>query len=239
MFIFSSQAASAQRVATTVRATTSSNVLDATMLGVTGAAPWNITSDVRNECHSSQSHAIWESEGIHHCDTDPSDKDWGTTEGGDSCRGVFRGAQSGSLVKTTSAGATGSLVAPGQTISVTITWKPSDFGGYSPPETEDCVKIGSHISRRLSQTHKPGSARGTDHFSYVVPLDGTGGNEICDRATVLGPWENVEKSVILCYTVMGAEAPEVPNTLMLPIAAMLVLGGGLWIVRRRRHGLRI
>jgi len=78
----------------------------------------------------------------------------------------------------------------------------------------------------LSQTHKPDSTGGTDHFSYVVPVDGTGGDAICGRALVSGPWENAEKSAVLCYTVMGVEAPEVPNTLMLPVGAMLVLGGG-------------
>ena len=151
--------------------------------------------------------------------------------GGD---GVFSGAQSGSLVKVTSAGANGSLVAPGQTINVTITWNPKDFGGFPPSKTVDCVKIGSKISSSLSQEHKPGPSGGTDHFSYVVPLDGTGGDQICDRAIISGPWQNTEKSAILCYTVMGVATPEVPKALMLPVAAMLVGGGGLLIARRRR-----
>ena len=154
--------------------------------------------------------------------------------------GVFDGAPTGSLVKVTSAGANGSLVAPGQTINVTITWNPKDFGGYPPARTVDCVKIGSKISKTLSQEHKPGPSGGTDHFSYVVPMDGTGADQICDRATILGPWLNTEKSAILCYTAMGVQTPEVPNTLMLPVAAVLIFAGGLWIARRRRrHRLRI
>ena len=154
--------------------------------------------------------------------------------------GVFDGAPSGSLVKITSAGANGSLVAPGQTINVTITWNPKDFGGYPPARTLDCVKFGSKISKTLSQEHEPGPSGGTDHFSYVVPLDGTGADQICDRATISGPWLNTEKSAILCYTAMGVQTPEVPNTLMLPVAAVLIFAGGLWIARRRRrHRLRI
>ena len=155
--------------------------------------------------------------------------------GGD---GAFSGARFGSLVKVTSAGANGSLVAPGQTITVTITWNPKDFGGFAPSKTVDCVKIGSRISSSLSQEHTPGPSGGTDHFSYVVPMDGTGGGQICDRAIIAGPWLNREKSAILCYTVMSAATPEVPMALMLPLSAMAVGGGGLLIARRRRNRLR-
>ena len=151
---------------------------------------------------------------------------------------VFSGARSGSLVKVTSAGANGSLVAPGQTINVTITWNPKDFGGFAPSKTVDCVKIGSRISNSLSQEHAPGPSGGTDHFSYVVPMDGTGGDQICDRAVISGPWLNREKSTVLCYTVMSAVTPEVPMVLMLPLSAMAVGGGGLLIARRRRNRLR-
>ncbi len=170
-------------------------------------------------------------------DQDGGDHDGGGDHGGGDHDGgsVFSGPQSGSLVKVTSAGPNGSLVTPGQTINVTITWNPEDFGGFPPESTVDCVKIGSKISRTLSQEHEPGPTGGTDHFSYVVPLDGTGGAQICDRATATGPWENTDKSAILCYTLLGAETPEVSEPLMLPIAAVLVGGGGLLIVRRRRR----
>ena len=151
--------------------------------------------------------------------------------------GVFSGDRSGSLVKVTSAGPNGSLVAPGQTINVTITWNPKDFGGFAPSKTVDCVKIGSRISSTLSQEHTPGPSGGTDHFSYVVPLDGTGGDQICDRAVISGPWLNREKSATLCYSVMGVATPEVPMPLMLPLSAMAVGGGGLLIARRRRNRL--
>jgi hypothetical protein len=169
---------------------------------------------------------------VAHDDNDGGSGDQPSGAGG----GVFDGAPSGSLVKVTSAGVNGSLVAPGQTINVTITWNPKDFGGYPPAQTVDCVKIGSKISKTLSQKHEPGPSGGTDHFSYVVPLDGTGTDQICDRATVSGPWLNTEKSAILCYTVMGVQTPEVPSTLMLPVAAVLIFGSGLLIARRhRRH----
>jgi len=165
-----------------------------------------------------------------------------TERGGDNTdrdgNGVFGGPRSGSLVKVTSAGPDGSPVSPGQTINVTITWDPKDFGGFPPVSTADCVKIGSKISRTLSQEHTPGPSGGTDHFSYVVPLGGTGGDQICDRATVTGPWENTEKSAILCYTLLGAATPEVATPVLLPLAAVAVGGGGLVIAHRRRRRLR-
>ena len=151
---------------------------------------------------------------------------------------VFSGAQSGSLVKVTSAGPNGSLVVPGQAIDVTITWNPTDFGGFPPVSTVDCVKIGSQISPTLSQEHTHAPSAGTDHFSYVVPLDGTGGDQICDRAIATGPWENSEKSAVLCYTLMGVATPEISKPLMLPVAAVLVGGCALLITRRRRDRLR-
>jgi len=104
----------------------------------------------------------------------------------DPCAGVFHGPPRGSLVKTTSAGPSGSTVVPGQTITVTLTWKPSDFPGTRPPQTADCVEIGSLASKMLSQVHAQGATAGSDTFSYVVPSAGTGGRPICDRALVSG-----------------------------------------------------
>ena len=60
---------------------------------------------------------------------------------GSADEGVFGGSRTGSLVKVTSAGASGSLVSPGQTIDVTITWNPRDFGGFAPFKTVDCVEL--------------------------------------------------------------------------------------------------
>ena len=161
-------------------------------------------------------------------------------DGDDSGRdvgGVFGGPQSGSLVKVTSAGPNGSLVAPGQTINVTITWNPRDFGRFPPVTTADCVKIGPRISRTLSQEHTPGPWGGTDHFSYVVPLDGTGGDQICDRAIAIGPWANTDRSAVLCYSLLAAVTPEVSAPVLLPVAAAVVGGGALLVARRRRRRL--
>jgi hypothetical protein len=238
--IFSSQAASAQSGAATVTATPSSDVpsqatTSAQCRVATDSDPGDHDGGGDHDGQTGQDGQNLQSVAPNNVDRASGDQPTGL--GGD---GVFDGAQSGSLVKVTSAGANGSLVAPGETINVTITWNPKDFAGYPPARTVDCVKIGSKISNTLSQKHEPGPSGGTDHFSYVVPWNGTGGNQICDRATVTGPWLNTEKSAILCYTVMGVQTPEVPNTMMLPIAAIVIFGSGLWIARRRRrHRLRI
>jgi len=104
----------------------------------------------------------------------------------DSCRAVLRGAPQGSVAQTTSAGPNGSTVLPGQTITVTLSWKPTDFSGNRTTETEDCVEIGTRVSRDLSGVHVPGPSGGSDTFSFVVPSGGTGGQPICDRAAVSG-----------------------------------------------------
>jgi hypothetical protein len=250
--IFSAQAASAQTSAPTITATPGGDVpSQATMRG----AQCSGATDGAGDNDGSADHdGSGDNDGGGEHDGSGDNRGGGDSQNGQNGQhlpsvaqdhidggtgGVFDGAPSGSLMKVTSAGANGSLVAPGQTINVTITWNPKDFGGYPPARTVDCVKIGSKISKTLSQEHEPGPSGGTDHFSYVVPLDGTGADQICDRATISGPWLNTEKSAILCYTVMGVQTPEVPNTLMLPAAAVLIFGSGLIARRRRHHRLRI
>jgi hypothetical protein len=158
---------------------------------------------------------------------------------GNSCNGVFNGAATGSLVKTTSAGPNNSIVSPGQTITVTLRWNTGDFGGSAPSKTDDCVEIGSQISTSMSQEHKPGPSGGTDTFSYVVPSAGTNGAQVCDRGAVSGSGTSTEKSAILCYTVMATVTPEVSKALLLPVAGLLVGGGGFMFARRRRARLRL
>ncbi len=97
---------------------------------------------------------------------------------------MFDGSADGSLVKTTTAGPNDSIVSPGQTITVTLTWTKQDFGWPGPSTSEDCVEIGSRVVK-LSQEHKPAPLTGTDTFSYVVPAT-TGGQPVCDRGVVWG-----------------------------------------------------
>jgi hypothetical protein len=166
----------------------------------------------------------------------PGDVSSETMVSGNSCNGVFNGSPAGSLVKTTSAGPNDSTVSPGQTITVTLTWNPADFGGNAPSKTDDCVEIGSSLSASLSQEDKPGPAGGTDTYTYTVPSGGTNGQQICDRGAVSGTGHSGEKSAILCYTVMGVETPEVSQAVLLPVAGLFVGGGVLLLVRRRRTG---
>jgi len=173
-----------------------------------------------------------------------------------SCRDVFTGPQAGSVRKTTSAGPGWSTVAPGQTITVTLTWRPGDFWGRSPAGTADCVEIGTRISTTLSQVHQPGPAGDTDTYTYVVPAQGTDGLPICDRGVVWGPdggpiwghdddgaWRwgqpgGAERSAVVCYTILPDPAPEAPNVIFFPVAGLLVGAGALLVVRRRRASAR-
>ncbi len=176
----------------------------------------------------------------------------------DPCIGAFQGPPQGS-VQTTSAGPNGSSVMPGQRITVTLTWKPSDFYGNRAFLSDDCVEIGSRPAVALSQVHFPAPSGGTDTFSYVVPRGGTGGQPICDRGVVAGNFDyrtqqgssgqgqtgnggsgrfGAEKSAILCYSTLAADAPEAPDALFFPLAALLVIGGAVLIAWRRRGSAR-
>ena len=176
------------------------------------------------------------------------------------CAGAFFGRPLGSLTKTTSAGPTGSTVLPGQSITVTLTWSPRDFGWRGPTAIEDCVKVGRHVSAYLSQAHRPGSARGRDTFKYDMPT-ATDGEQVCDRGVALsvdpgwnqrgwgddgGPSSggyffgvHLETSPVVCYTILAAAAPEASQALLFPVAGLVVVGGGYWLARgRRRRGSR-
>lgn len=174
------------------------------------------------------------------------------TKDGSCNRAVFEGAPSGSVMKTTTAGPNNSVVSPGEVITVTLTWDKRDFGWFGPGESEDCVWIGNSVSR-LSQEDGRAPLTGTDTFTYKVPAD-TGGQQICDRGVVWGygatggGWNSYgrgdghedhnghgpQKSVVLCYSVLGAATPEAPSVIFLPLAALLVGGTGYVVARRRR-----
>ena len=94
---------------------------------------------------------------------------------GDSCNGVFHGNALGSLVETGSAGPSGGVVEPGQTITVRLNWNPSDFSGSVPDKTDVCVEIGSQISASLSQEHKPGPPGGSGSPQNDCGAGGRGG----------------------------------------------------------------
>jgi len=174
------------------------------------------------------------------------------TKDGSCNAAIFLGPSTGSVVKTTSAGPNDSVVSPGETITVTLNWDRRQFGWLGPAETEDCVQIGNKISK-LSQEHGPAPLTGTDTFTYTVPAD-TGGQQICDRGVVWGygstggDWSSdgrgewngnqsnhgPQESAVLCYSVLGAAAPEAPSVILFPVAALFIVGGGYVVARRRR-----
>lgn len=159
-----------------------------------------------------------------------------------SCVLAFFGRPVGSLKKTTSAGPDGSTVLPGQTITVTLSWNPHETG-ETPAKVEDCVSIGPRLSAVMSQAQRLGPGGGSATFSYVIPTGGTNGRQVCDRglAWVGGPrWGRfgggrVERSNVVCYTILAAATPEAPAALLLPVAGIVVGGGGYLVVRRRRR----
>jgi hypothetical protein len=138
------------------------------------------------------------------------------------------------LVETTSAGPDNSTVAPGQTVTVTLTWNPSDFGGGPPSKTDDCIEIGSQISAALSQEHKPGPGAGIDTFTFTVP-NGTAGQPICTRSAVSGPLSSTEKGGVLCYELLAVATPEAPVALLFPVVGLLLGSAGFLYVRQRRR----
>jgi len=170
-----------------------------------------------------------------------------------SCRGSFGGPAAGSLVKTTSAGPDDATVLPGQRITVTLTWKAGDFVWGAPAKVADCVEIGSQLALALTQLRAPGSTDGTATFTYRVP-GGTGGQQVCDRGVAWGRagpgWSHdgdgdagwgepgTERSAVLCYTILAASAPEVPQALLLPVAGLAIGTGAFVFVRRRRRAPR-
>lgn len=187
------------------------------------------------------------------------------------CAAAFQGPATGSLDKTTSAGPSGSTVMPGQSISVSTTWNPKDTNDSISFISADCVRIGSHVSARLTQLHHPGPSGGSDHFGYAVP-DSTGGRPICDRAVLWihdgddndgtrfggdNQWggdsddhggrgdrssddpDDVERSPVLCYTILAAVTPEASTVILFPVMALVLGGGGYLLVYRRRIAGRL
>ena len=110
----------------------------------------------------------------------------GWNSAGVSCLGMSQLPPYGSLTQTTSAGPDQSSVLPGQKITVTLKWRPSEFVWSAPSKLVDCVWIGPHLSTTLSQVKGPGPTTGTYTFTYVVPAAGTGGNQICNRGVAWG-----------------------------------------------------
>jgi hypothetical protein len=157
---------------------------------------------------------------------------------GNSCNGVFSGSDSGRSFKSTDAGPGGSTVVPGQKITVTLTWTPSDYPTHTLDKTDDCVKIGGTISTTLSQEHKPQKNTGTDTFSYVVPVGTIPGTQVCDRGAVHGPGSyGTEKTNAICYTVgPGTATPEFSRIIVLPAVGGGVIFVGVLVGTRRRKG---
>ena len=121
----------------------------------------------------------------------------------DTCDEVLAGRPTGGLNKRTEP-ADGSLVTPGQEITVTLTWNAHHFSGDRVHKVIDCVTVDDHMTNGLSRQHRDAANNGTFEFSYSVPNDVPVGARLCDRALVSGPTADGfgrEKSNDVCFDV--------------------------------------
>ena len=153
--------------------------------------------------------------------------------GAESCHGYFMGPDDESVSITTDAGPNGSMLNPGQRITVTVSWQPSGSGRPEPTKVTNCVELGGFASKPLSE-HVRSDISGMSHqFSYDAPEQS--GTQLCDRGAVDGAGGSTDKSQILCYSIgPSAALPESSLPVLLPLGAVIILGlAALGILRRR------
>jgi hypothetical protein len=140
----------------------------------------------------------------------------------------------------------------GATVAVTISWDPRTFTGSTVDQVRDCV----YSSRDPWKSHdgsgrdlgtpsdtglKPAPNNGT--FTTFLTITESPGTTVCDNGRISGtPVRSTgntgtENTAQLCFTVqMPAVTPEVPSSIMLPIAATgLIAVASALAYRRRRH----
>lgn len=146
-------------------------------------------------------------------------------------------------------------VIQGATVAVTISWDPRTFSGSNVDQVRDCVYLSTHpwkshygsgkdLGSPSDTELKPAPNNGT--FTTFLTITESPGTTVCDRGRVSGTPvpgtgnTGTEKSAQLCFTVqMPAVTPEVPSSIMLPIAAtgLIAAASALTYRRRRRAGV--
>ena len=81
----------------------------------------------------------------------------------------------------------GSIVVPGQKVTVTITWDVADWEDTALHKVLDCVAIDGTIVPDLQGGESPTDNDGTFVHEFTVPDDVPDGAQICDQAMLSGP----------------------------------------------------
>jgi hypothetical protein len=98
-------------------------------------------------------------------------------------------------------------VQPGDTIAVSITWRPGDWSSDELHKVLDCVAVDGRLVRSLQGGESPTANDGRFARSYGVPPDVPDGARICDQAMLSGPSPRGDYdrqiSNQVCHTVSG------------------------------------
>jgi hypothetical protein len=158
------------------------------------------------------------------------------------CENALDHGPYGNLVKHTDP-PEGAAVAPGQEITVELSWPVQDWDAPELHKVLDCVTVDGRLSYALTGGEKPTANDGHFSYHYAVPADAPPGTEICDVGFLSGPNGNEEfapeESQLVCFTVerpraapaleapppaetlprVEARAPEVETNTILPAPA--------------------
>jgi hypothetical protein len=109
----------------------------------------------------------------------------------------------------------GTPVAPGQEITVDITWRVSDWVAPDLHKALDCVYINNRYVPELSGGERPTPNDGHFAYRYIVPAEVPPGSTICDRGFVSGPngAEDYAREIsnLVCFPVGPPPGPPAPS----------------------------
>jgi len=132
------------------------------------------------------------------------------------CENALDHGPYGNLVKHTDP-PEGAAVAPGQEITVELSWRVEDWDAPELHKVLDCVTVDGRLSYALTGGEKPTANDGHFSYHYTVPADAPPGTKICDVGFLSGPAGNEEfapeESQLVCFTV---ERPRAAPALELP-----------------------
>jgi hypothetical protein len=140
---------------------------------------------------------------------------WGSRPpaGDETCEEVLQGPTAGGAHKVTDP-PDGSTVAPGDDITVTITWDPATFDSPSVDKIFDCVTVDGHAASGLSTQGRDVPNDGRFITFFTLPADLPAGAQVCDRGLVGsvtgGDTFTRRTTNDVCLTTRGPVAPEAP-----------------------------